>query len=146
MSPIVQVLIQSTPRYILASVFLLAAQARLTDRLNPTFHEHETSKTLRTLQNSWLRVSPWLHQRIVGIPVGLVGLGLLVPQSLLENQSEFSSCSIRLPREAVLLRYQFAVTPAYLVRLLVNKEPLCRLQMQMAPLPRNWYSTFKVAR
>jgi len=33
-------------------------------------------------QNSWLRVSPWLHQRIVGIPVGLVGLGLLVPNSL----------------------------------------------------------------
>lgn len=61
MSPIVQVLIQSTPRYILASVFLLAAQARFTDRLTPAFHEYETSKTLRTQQNSWLRVSPWLH-------------------------------------------------------------------------------------
>jgi hypothetical protein len=31
----VQVLIQNTPRYILASLFLLAAQARFTDRLNP---------------------------------------------------------------------------------------------------------------
>jgi hypothetical protein len=82
MSPIVQLLIQSTSRYILASVFLLAAQARFTDRLTPAFYEYETSKTLRTQQHSWLRVSPWLHQRIVGIPVGLVGLGLLVPNSL----------------------------------------------------------------
>jgi hypothetical protein len=60
-------------------VFLLAAQARFTDRPS---HEYETSKALRTQRNSWLRVSPWLDQRIVGIPVGLVGLGLLVPNSL----------------------------------------------------------------
>lgn len=63
-------------------MFLLAAQARFTDCLSPAFYEYETSKALRTRRNSWLRVSPLLDQRIVGIPVGLVGLGLLVPNSL----------------------------------------------------------------
>jgi hypothetical protein len=63
-------------------VFLLAAQARFTGCLSPAFYEYETSKALRAQQNLWLRVSPWLDQRIAGIPVGLVGLGLLVPNSL----------------------------------------------------------------
>lgn len=70
------------PRYLLATVFLLAAQARFTPLLTPAFHEYETSKSLRTQQNSWLGVSPWLHQRIIGIPVGMVGMSLIVPDSL----------------------------------------------------------------
>jgi hypothetical protein len=78
-SPSIQTLIETIPRCLLASVFLIAAQARFTARLTPAFHEYETSKTLRTQQNSWMGVSPWLHQRIVAVPVGLVGLGPLVP-------------------------------------------------------------------
>lgn len=44
MSPVVQIPIQSTPRYILTSVFLLVAHALLTDCLSLAFHEYETSK------------------------------------------------------------------------------------------------------
>ena len=80
MSSTVHALTQTVPRYLLASVFLLAAQARFTSFLTPAFHDYETSKSVRTQQKSWL--GPWLHQRVAAIPVGLVGLGLLVPDSL----------------------------------------------------------------
>jgi hypothetical protein len=56
----VPTLIQIITRSLLASVFLIDVQARFTSPLTPAFHEYETSKTLRTQQNSWLRVSPRL--------------------------------------------------------------------------------------
>ncbi len=70
-------LIQTIPRCILGSIFLVFAQARFTSAITPSLYEYETSKSERTQKDSWLGVSPWLHQRIIAVPVGLVGLGLL---------------------------------------------------------------------
>ena len=69
--------------YLLSTLFLLGAQARITGILTPDLHARTNAQTTQTrdaeLVRPLLRLSPWAHQRVVGAMMGALGCGMLVP-------------------------------------------------------------------